>query len=80
MTMGSSIYCRVCGGLLPGHFESAKGTTEPTRGCNCGYNLQQVPNTDMTGWTCPICGRGNAPFTSTCPCIPLPIPDITSGI
>lgn len=21
------------------------------------------------GWICPVCGRGNAPFTSTCPCV-----------
>lgn len=23
------------------------------------------------GWICPVCGRGNAPFTSTCPCKPI---------
>jgi hypothetical protein len=22
----------------------------------------------MTGWVCPVCGRGNSPFSSTCPC------------
>lgn len=21
------------------------------------------------GWECPVCGRGNSPFTTTCPCI-----------
>ena len=30
------------------------------------------------GWVCPICGRGNSPFTSTCPCKPLDI-KITCG-
>jgi hypothetical protein len=25
------------------------------------------------GWQCPSCGRGNAPNTRTCPCVPLPI-------
>ena len=23
------------------------------------------------GWICPVCGRGNSPFTTTCPCKPL---------
>lgn len=23
------------------------------------------------GWICPVCGRGNAPFTKTCSCIPI---------
>lgn len=26
----------------------------------------------QVGWTCPRCGRGNAPSTATCPCIPFP--------
>ncbi|VVB53248.1 Uncharacterised protein [uncultured archaeon] len=21
------------------------------------------------GWKCPVCGRGNSPFTTTCPCV-----------
>jgi len=25
------------------------------------------PN-NLVGWECPVCGRGNAPTTSTCPC------------
>ena len=25
----------------------------------------------MPGWICPVCGRGNAPYTNTCPCIPI---------
>ena len=23
------------------------------------------------GWICPVCGRGNSPFTNTCPCKPI---------
>ena len=28
---------------------------------------------ELTGWRCPVCGRGNSPFTSTCPCVGTPI-------
>jgi len=23
----------------------------------------------MDGWRCPICGRGNSPFSTSCPCV-----------
>lgn len=36
-----------------------------------------VPKTDypqltpvLHGWVCPVCGRGNSPYTTTCLCIP----------
>ena len=25
----------------------------------------------MSGWVCPVCGRGNSPFVGTCPCKPI---------
>jgi hypothetical protein len=31
-----------------------------------------VPSYHNYGWLCPACGRGNAPFTQTCPCRPYP--------
>lgn len=32
------------------------------------------------GWVCPVCGRGNGPFTATCPCIPMSAPVVTCGV
>ena len=29
------------------------------------------------GWMCPRCGRANAPWVQTCPCVPPVIPQIT---
>jgi hypothetical protein len=26
-------------------------------------------NSNPTGWLCPKCGRGNAPWSQTCPCV-----------
>lgn len=26
------------------------------------------PTQGTSGWRCPVCGRGNAPFVSQCPC------------
>ena len=36
----------------------------------------QIP-VAMPGWACPRCGRGNAPFSSVCPCVPFPPPQVT---
>ena len=30
--------------------------------------LEEQPKPQMTGWVCPVCGRGLSPFTSVCPC------------
>jgi len=42
---------------------------EPSR---TAIDTTPTPVVGIYGWICPLCGRGNAPFTSTCPCIPPP--------
>ena len=32
---------------------------------------EELTNPKLYGWICPICGRGNSPFTTTCMCRPL---------
>lgn len=31
----------------------------------------------MTGWICPVCGRGLSPYTSMCPCKGYPKMEVT---
>lgn len=49
-------------------------------GCSCNnpycslcrpYTITSPTNTNV-GWTCPRCGRGNAPWKSTCDCVAQP--------
>lgn len=62
--------------------EAAEPQSKPTKEGRCmimdGYQTEKyieslISNketypTKMTGWTCPVCGRGLSPFTSVCPC------------
>lgn len=34
-------------------------------------NILEKNNGGLYGWICPICGRGNSPSTTTCPCKPI---------
>lgn len=39
--------------------------------------LPRAPAPTQQGWVCPVCGRGNAPLSTICPCRPLPPPEVT---
>jgi len=34
-------------------------------------NTLEKNKPQLYGWICPVCGRGNSPFTDTCPCKPI---------
>lgn len=47
----------------------------PKRTCTtCGKTDEAIDSCEtckpkgMLGWVCPVCGRGNSPFSSFCPC------------
>ena len=38
----------------------------------CSNCRNKFPNVvGLSGWICPVCGRGNSPYTAICPCRPL---------
>lgn len=49
----------------------------------CGKKDEEIDSCErckpkgMLGWICPVCGRGNSPFSLSCPCTPFPQYPIT---
>jgi hypothetical protein len=44
--------------------------------CRECENNQKIKAFLVYGWVCPVCGRCNSPYTTTCPCQPIKL-DIT---
>ena len=48
--------------------------------CNTCRSATQTAPIGMSGWICPVCGRGLSPYTSQCPCRGWVAPTITYDI
>lgn len=67
--------CREPGGRCTAHYTPNPWPTNPypTAPWDAPLPLPEDVPIKRVGWTCPVCGRGNAPGTQTCPCIPIPM-------
>jgi hypothetical protein len=60
----------VCSGVCSGSVNNLKPTAVLEEENVAIINNPPVPPAGgMTGWICPRCGKGNSPFSSTCPCV-----------
>ncbi len=39
--------------------------------------IAQKHRSGLTGWICPACGGGNSPYSTRCPCVPIPLGPVT---
>jgi len=66
--------------IIPDGFYKNKSGAICSIECSCGKKNAEIESCEtckpkpvgMTGWICPACGRGNSPFSSSCPCVPFP--------
>ncbi len=43
-------------------------------------NKKAAKPVGISGWVCPVCGKGNSPFNTVCPCVSSPIAPIKPWI
>lgn len=43
----------------------------------CVKWIKESDSPKITGWICPVCGRGLSPYTSVCPCKGYPKMEVT---
>jgi hypothetical protein len=60
--------------LFKDFMEPAESEYERLPECLSGEEAMTLRNVGarapfQMGWVCPVCGRGNAPMTQTCPCM-----------
>ena len=75
--------CPLCGEILDnGHMcvQTPEPSTKPTPHPGNPIIDPELPKRGMLGWTCPRCSRGNSPYTTTCPCIPLSLSGVTYDV
>ena len=70
MSTTGSVRCLKCGSEITIHLNDMR--------LPCFNASPPVPIGNI-GWTCPRCGRGNAPSKMTCPCIPPDPPVVTAA-
>ena len=67
---GSTLLGTACGKCVKCKYEELRQIYDERE--KVPESTEQKPPYAPVGWVCPVCGRGNAPSTSTCACTPLP--------
>ncbi len=72
---------------IPDGFYKDKQGACMKKECSCGKTNEEVDDcetcnikiSNITGWVCPLCKRGNSPYSAICPCTTYSIINTTGG-